>query len=68
MQSTSSKFEFSCLIDHSCGHDQMRPDDLNVFSTNVGFGDTAKHMHHSIIQNDDADKGPFWMIPAEQEK
>jgi hypothetical protein len=54
-----SKYEFLFLFDHSCGHDRMRPDALNVFSMNVGFGGTAKHMHDTIIQNDDGYLGPF---------
>jgi len=54
-----SEYEFLFLFDHSCGHDQMRPDALNVASMNVGFGGVAKHMHDSTIKFEDGYLGPF---------
>eukprot|EP00957_Ditylum_brightwellii_P206956 15350784-Ditylum_brightwellii.AAC.1 len=32
------KFDYLFLFDHSCGHDHMRTDALNINATSVGFG------------------------------
>ena len=45
------KYVFLFLFDHSCGHDRMHPDALNVNAMNVGFGGRIGHemMHDSKI-------------------
>ena len=44
------KYDILLLFDHSCGHDRMRSDALNVNCMNVHFGGkSASYMHSSVI-------------------
>jgi hypothetical protein len=54
------KYDFVPLFDHSCGHDRMRPDALNVNCMNVGYGGkSASRMHSSQIREVDGYLGFF---------
>ena len=44
-------FDYLFLFDHSCGHDRMRPDALNINSMNVGYGGKGTKMHCSVIKS-----------------
>jgi hypothetical protein len=55
------KYDFVPLFDHSCGHDRMRPDALNVNCMNVGYGGkSASRMHSSLIREVDGYLGNFF--------
>jgi len=55
------KYDFVPLFDHSCGHDRMRPDALNVNGMNVGYGGkSASRMHSSFIREVDGYLGNFF--------
>ena len=57
------KYDFVPLFDHSCGHDRMRPDALNVNCMNVGYGGkSASRMHSSLIREVDGYLGNFFTL------
>ena len=48
-----AKSDYLFPFDHSCGHDKMRLDALNISSMWVSYGGVAKSMHDSIIEEYD---------------
>jgi hypothetical protein len=63
-----NKFDVLFLFDHSCGHDKMRPDALNVAAMNVGFGGSASKMHPSKIEQLDGYLGTFFYDDRKNEQ
>ena len=59
-----TKYDILLLVYHSCGHDHMRPNALDVNSMNVCFGgNTATIMHSSTIKEKGGYIGPYIYSP-----
>ena len=44
-----NNYEFQFLVDHSCGHDQQRPNGLNVREMNTMFGKKQRKVHNTKL-------------------
>ena len=55
-------FDLLFLLDHSNGHDCMRPNGLNLNKLNIGHGGKQPRIRDSVLS--DSEFGPFHSVSA----
>eukprot|EP00978_Attheya_sp_CCMP212_P024028 scaffold74802_cov56-Attheya_sp.AAC.1 len=62
-------YDYVFLFDHSCGHDRMRKDAINIHGMNVGFAGKQMRSHDSVILQHDGYLGSrYYSTPEEENK